>query len=92
MQTRATNAPSEPVERDVSESDSFIDEVTEEVRRDKLFAVFRKYAWIGVLAVAAIVGGTTNCGGLVVGGSASVFINGKPMATSGSAVTGCPQN
>ncbi|MCB2110792.1 MAG: tetratricopeptide repeat protein [Defluviimonas sp.] len=42
----------------MSESDSFIDEVTEEVRRDKLFAVFRKYAWIGVLAVAAIVGGT----------------------------------
>src|SRR5690606_41414971 len=41
----------------VSESDSFIDEVTEEVRRDKLFAVFRKYGWIGVLAVLLIVGG-----------------------------------
>jgi hypothetical protein len=41
----------------VSETDSFIDEVTEEVRRDKLFAVFRKYGWIGVLAVLLIVGG-----------------------------------
>ena len=41
----------------MSESDSFIDEVTEEVRRDKLFAVFRKYGWIGVLAVLLIVGG-----------------------------------
>ncbi|MCB2126818.1 MAG: tetratricopeptide repeat protein [Rhodobacteraceae bacterium] len=41
----------------MSETDSFIDEVTEEVRRDKLFAVFRKYGWIGVLAVLLIVGG-----------------------------------
>lgn len=41
----------------MSETDSFIDEVTEEVRRDKLFAVFRKYGWIGVAAVLLIVGG-----------------------------------
>jgi hypothetical protein len=41
----------------VSETDSFIDEVTEEVRRDKLFAVFRKYGWIGIAAVILIVGG-----------------------------------
>ena len=34
----------------MSNPDSFIDEVTEEVRRDRLFAVFRKYGWIGVLA------------------------------------------
>lgn len=38
--------------------DSFIEEVTEEVRRDRLFAAFRKYGWIGALAVVAIVGGT----------------------------------
>ncbi|WP_413871262.1 tetratricopeptide repeat protein [Albidovulum sp.] len=41
----------------MSETDSFIDEVTEEVRRDKLFAVFRKYGWIGIALVLLIVGG-----------------------------------
>ncbi|SEM90340.1 hypothetical protein SAMN04488103_102397 [Gemmobacter aquatilis] len=41
----------------MSNPESFIDEVTEEVRRDKLFAMFRKYGWIGVLLVAGIVGG-----------------------------------
>jgi hypothetical protein len=42
----------------VSNPDSFIEEVTEEVRRDKLFAVFRKYGWIAGVLVAALVGGT----------------------------------
>ena len=41
----------------MSNPDSFIDEVTEEVRRDRLYALFRKYGWIGVVAVLAIVGG-----------------------------------
>jgi hypothetical protein len=41
----------------VSNPDSFIDEVTEEVRRDRLFAAFRRYGWIGILAVVLIVGG-----------------------------------
>jgi hypothetical protein len=41
----------------VSNPDSFIDEVTEEVRRDKLYALFRRYGWIGVVVVLAIVGG-----------------------------------
>jgi hypothetical protein len=41
----------------LSNSDSFIDEVTEEVRRDRLFALFRKYGWIGGLVVLGIVGG-----------------------------------
>lgn len=41
----------------MSNPDSFIDEVTEEVRRDKLFALFRKYGWIGILVVALTVGG-----------------------------------
>lgn len=41
----------------VSESDSFIAEVTEEVRRDKLFAAFRKYGWIGAVLVFLVVGG-----------------------------------
>lgn len=42
----------------VSNSESFIDEVTEEVRRDRLFAAFRKYGWIGALVVLGVVGGT----------------------------------
>lgn len=41
----------------LSNSDSFIDEVTEEVRRDRLFAAFRKYGWIGGLLVIGVVGG-----------------------------------
>ena len=42
----------------MSNNESFIDEVTDEVRRDKLYAGFRKYGWIGVLLVLGIVGGT----------------------------------
>lgn len=42
----------------MSDTDSFIQEVTEEVRRDRLFRLMRRYGWIPVLAVALIVGGT----------------------------------
>ena len=42
----------------MSESESFIDEVSDEVRRDKLFKAFKKYGWILGLVVVAIVGGT----------------------------------
>ena len=41
----------------MSNSDSFIDEVTEEVRRDRLYAVARKYGWIAVVLVLLVVGG-----------------------------------
>ena len=41
----------------MSDTDSFIEEVTEEVRRDRLFALLRRYGWIAALAVLAIVGG-----------------------------------
>lgn len=41
----------------MSNPESFIDEVTEEVRRDRLFRLFRKYGWIGVVLVLAVVGG-----------------------------------
>lgn len=41
----------------MSDSDSFIDEVTEEVRRDRLFGYVRRYGWIAILAVVLIVGG-----------------------------------
>ena len=41
----------------MSNPDSFIDEVTEEVRRDRLYGVLRRYGWIGAVLVALIVGG-----------------------------------
>lgn len=43
----------------VSDTDSFIDEVSEEVRRDKLYGMFRKYGWIAITAVILIVGGAS---------------------------------
>jgi len=42
----------------VSETDSFIDEVSEAVRRDKLFRMFRKWGWVPLLIVLGLVGGT----------------------------------
>ncbi|WP_416882210.1 hypothetical protein [Marivita sp.] len=42
----------------MSDTDSFIEEVTEEVRRDRLFALMRRYGWIAVVAVLLLVGGT----------------------------------
>ena len=41
----------------MSDTDSFINEVTEEVRREKLYGYLRRYGWIGVAAVLALVGG-----------------------------------
>lgn len=43
----------------MSEIDSFVEEVSEEVRRDRLFGYFKKYGWILILAVLLIVGGAT---------------------------------
>ena len=41
----------------MSNPDSFINEVTEEVRRDRLFGYFRRYGWIAIVGVLLIVGG-----------------------------------
>ena len=41
----------------MSDTDSFLQEVSEELRRDKLYRNMRKYGWIGLLLVAIIVGG-----------------------------------
>ncbi|MFQ6547833.1 hypothetical protein AADZ90_007735 [Aestuariibius sp. 2305UL40-4] len=41
----------------MSNNDSFIDEVSEELRRDRLYQAMRKYGWIAVVAVLVIVGG-----------------------------------
>jgi hypothetical protein len=40
----------------LSNPDSFIEEVSEAVRRDRLFALFRRYGWIGITAIVLIVG------------------------------------
>jgi len=41
----------------MSDSDSFIEEVTEEVRRDQLYGYLRRYGWIAALAIVLIVAG-----------------------------------
>lgn len=41
----------------MSDVDSFIDEVTEEVRRDRMYLLLRRWGWVGVVVVVAIVGG-----------------------------------
>ncbi|PTE22007.1 hypothetical protein C5F48_09405 [Cereibacter changlensis JA139] len=41
----------------MSNPDSFIDEVTEEVRRERMFSYLRRYGWIGIAIVLLIVGG-----------------------------------
>lgn len=54
----AVRGAKHPIEDDrVSQSDTFIDEVTEEVRRDRLFRLMRRYGWIAILAVVLLVGG-----------------------------------
>ncbi|MEO0389584.1 MAG: hypothetical protein AAF218_01450 [Pseudomonadota bacterium] len=40
----------------MSQSDSFIEEVTEEVRRDQMIALARRYGWILAAVVIAIIG------------------------------------
>ncbi len=40
-----------------NQNDSFIDEVTEDLRRDRLFAMFRRFGWIAIALILALVGG-----------------------------------
>ena len=42
----------------MSDTDSFIDEVTDEVRRDRLFGSFRRYGWIAAVMILGLVGAT----------------------------------
>ena len=41
----------------MSNVDSFVEEVNEEVRRDRLYGYLRRYGWIAVVAILVIVGG-----------------------------------
>ncbi|TRW95484.1 hypothetical protein FNJ84_16000 [Paracoccus sp. M683] len=40
-----------------NQNDSFIDEVTEDLRRDRLFGVFRRYGWIAIALIVLVVAG-----------------------------------
>jgi hypothetical protein len=42
----------------MSDTDSFIHEDTDEVRRDRLFGYFRRYGWIAAVVILGLVGGT----------------------------------
>lgn len=41
----------------MANTDSFIEEVSEEVRRDRLYALMRRWGWVPILIVLGIVGG-----------------------------------
>jgi len=43
--------------QDMSDTDSFIDEVNDEVRRDRFYYMLKRYGWIAILAVVLLVGG-----------------------------------
>ena len=40
----------------MSNSESFIEEVSSEVQKDRLFKLFKKWAWVGVLIIMIVVG------------------------------------
>lgn len=40
-----------------NQNDSFIDEVTDDLRRDRLFKAFRRFGWIAIVLILALVGG-----------------------------------
>jgi hypothetical protein len=42
-----------------NQNDSFIDEVTEELRRDRLFAMYRRWGWVVGLVVLLLIAGVT---------------------------------
>lgn len=42
----------------MSDTDSFIDEVSEEVRKERLFGLMKKWAWVPILIILLAVGGT----------------------------------
>ncbi len=43
--------------QNMSDTDSFIDEVNDEVRRDRFYFMLKRYGWIAILAVVLLVGG-----------------------------------
>ena len=57
MNARGMTARGRATGNEMSETDSFINEVTEEVRRDRLYGQLRRYGWIAVVSVIVLVGG-----------------------------------
>ena len=47
------------LEQIVSDTDSFLQEVSEELRRDRLYRNIRKYGWLAILLVVLVVGGAS---------------------------------
>jgi hypothetical protein len=43
----------------MSEQDSFINEVSEEVRKDRLFGLFRRYGWMAISLIVVLVAGAS---------------------------------
>ena len=43
----------------MSNNESFIQEVSEEVRRDRLYRILKKWGWIGIAVIVALVGGAS---------------------------------
>lgn len=43
----------------MADQDSFINEVTEEVRKDRLFKLLKRYGWIAIALVVIVVGGAS---------------------------------
>jgi len=43
----------------LSNNESFIQEVSEEVRRDRLYRILKKWGWIGIAVIVALVGGAS---------------------------------
>lgn len=42
-----------------NQNDSFIDEVTEDLRRDRLFGLFRRFGWLALALILMLVAGVT---------------------------------
>ena len=43
----------------MSNNESFIQEVSEEVRRDRLYRILKKWGWVGIALIVALVGGAS---------------------------------
>ncbi|MEM9011778.1 MAG: hypothetical protein AAGE18_11155 [Pseudomonadota bacterium] len=66
----------------MTERDSFIEEVTEEVRRDRLYRLLRRHGWIAALGLVAIIGGAALNEYLKASGAEEARLTGAALATA----------
>ena len=79
-----------------NQNDSFIDEVTEDLRRDRLFLLMRRYGWVALLAIVALVAfaawrewtGARELAGAQAFGDAVLAAEETPDATARAAALG----